>query len=208
MQHIVDLSFPLSCTNAIPADHGYLLYASISRVLPAVHRENGISVFPIAGRQIGNRQLSLTSRSRLTIRLGAERIPELIELSGQTIQIGDTPLTVGVPQVHALTLATTLRSRLVTIKGYLEEDTFRDAVRRQLDEFCTDTGPEIHTGKRRTIQIKDKAVVGYEVILSELSPENALAVQVHGVGGRRHMGCGVFVPIREIPSEKGGENDA
>lgn len=51
-------------------------------------------------------------------------------------------------------------------------------------------------GKRRTIRIRDKEVVGYEVILEGLTADESLAIQTTGLGGRRHMGCGVFVALR------------
>lgn len=53
---VVDLSFVLTGTVDIPADHGYHLYASVSHVLPAVHEPNGIGIHPIRGRLIGERR--------------------------------------------------------------------------------------------------------------------------------------------------------
>lgn len=54
----VDLSFVVTGSNAIAADHGYALYGAISRVLEdKVHAENGVGVHPIRGREVGNRQL-------------------------------------------------------------------------------------------------------------------------------------------------------
>jgi CRISPR-associated protein Cas6 len=50
-------------------------------------------------------------------------------------------------------------------------------------------------GKRRTLRIKDKEVVGYEVKLEGLTVAESLNIQEQGLGGRRHMGCGVFVPM-------------
>ena len=52
-------------------------------------------------------------------------------------------------------------------------------------------------GKRRTTRIKGKEVVGFEVILEGLNAHESIAIQEAGVGGRRHMGCGVFMPWRE-----------
>ena len=49
----VDLAFALVGTRPIPSDHSYLLYASLSRLVPAIHSENGIAVHPIRGRQMG-----------------------------------------------------------------------------------------------------------------------------------------------------------
>lgn len=46
---MLELSFTI-VGQTIPADHGYPLYASLSRLLADVHRENGIAIHP-KGRQ-------------------------------------------------------------------------------------------------------------------------------------------------------------
>jgi len=33
------------------------------------------------------------------------------------------------------------------------------------------------------------------VLIEGLTAEESLTVQEHGLGGRRHMGCGLFVPF-------------
>jgi CRISPR-associated protein Cas6 len=50
---------------------------------------------------------------------------------------------------------------------------------------------------RRTLQLRDKKVVGYSVIVEGLSQEDSLKLQWYGLGGRRHFGCGWFYPARE-----------
>ncbi len=206
----IDLCFSLSASHAVPADHGYLLYSAVSRMLPELHAENDYGIHPIRGRQLGGRTLQLTQHSRLVIRTDAERIARFLPLAGSSLQLLERSLRVGVPQVRPLAAATALRSRLVTIK--LPEaldappdtaaETFEAAVRRQLDTLAVAPGAQLHLGKRRTLRIKDKEVVGYEVLLEALSADESLAVQEQGLGGRRKMGCGVFAPVtaRRMPN--------
>jgi CRISPR-associated protein Cas6 len=52
----------------------------------------------------------------------------------------------------------------------------------------------VSVGKRRTIRIHGKEVVGYELVIEGLTADESVAIQTTGLGGRRHMGCGVFVP--------------
>lgn len=197
----IDLSFPLMSVKSIPADHGYLLYSALSRLLPDVHKANGIAVHPVRGTQIGGRQLSLNDRSRLVLRTDTDSVGKLIQLAGKQLSIAGSGVRIGVPQVWALQPATTLRSRLVIIKvkdaptaADLTEDIFTAALRRQLDALEVSNEVIVTIGKRRTLRIKDKEVVGYEVILEGLTAEESLNIQERGLGGRRHMGCGVFVP--------------
>lgn len=193
--HALDVSFTVSSKIPIPADHGYHLYAAISRVLPLIHETNGIGIHPIRGRMIGGRQMQLANFSRLTIRLAANRMVDVLPLSGTELNVAGRTVQVGIPQVFAITTATLLHSRLVTIKGFMDAAPFLAALRRQLGELGISSEAETVLGKRRTIRIRDKEVVGYEVLLQSLTAEESLSVQVVGLGGRRHMGCGVFAPF-------------
>lgn len=194
----LDLEFPAFSDSAIAVDHGYHLYAGLSSALQLLHSENGIAVHPLRGRQIGNRLLQLMPWSTLTLRLPQEHIGEVIALSGRSISINDRRVSLGVPSVKALEPAVALRSRLVTIKGFMDPDPFAEAVRRQLDALEISDRCILTIGKRRTLRIKDKEVVGFEVILEGLLASESIAVQETGLGGRRHMGCGVFVAMKGV----------
>jgi len=54
-----------------------------------------------------------------------------------------------------------------------------------------------HAGKprRHVLRIKGQQVVGFSVQLTGLTAEESVTVQEHGLGGRRKMGCGFFVPL-------------
>jgi len=201
---MIDLCFVVTANAPLPADHGYHLYAAVSRVLAAVHEPNGIGIHPICGRLIGDRQMQLCNWSRLTIRIRPERIGDFLPLAGKQLYLAGLRVRVGVPMVHSLTPASALRSRLVTIKvsGDREdprppdESTFLAAARRQLDALNISAEAQLTVGKRRTLRIKDKEVVGYEVLVQPPTADESLVLQTHGLGGRRHMGCGIFVPDR------------
>ncbi len=49
---------------------------------------------------------------------------------------------------------------------------------------------------RRTLQVKNKKIVGYGVVVEGLSPEDSLKLQWYGLGGRQHFGCGWFYPVQ------------
>ena len=191
---IIDLTFPVFSSQPIPADHGYALYAGLSRKLPVLHQQNGIGIHPLRGRQVGDRMLALNDRSRLAIRMRAEEIGGLIQLAGKSIDVAGHALRIGVPQVYALRPTTAVRSRLVTIKlkDGLTEQAFMDAARRQMRDLALSDEVCLTLGKRRTLRIKDKEVVGYEVLVEALTADESLILQESGLGGRRHMGCGVF----------------
>lgn len=205
----LDLEFPAFGSSAIAVDHGYHLYAGLSRELAMLHTKNEIGIHSIRGRQIGDRLVQLMPWSVLKLRVPQETIGDVISLSGKTILIDDRSVSLGVPAVKALEPATALRSRLVTIKGFMEPDPFAEAVRRQMDALELSERCILTIGKRRTLRIKDKEVVGFEVILEGLLASESITIQETGIGGRRKMGCGIFAaytpPARELVDRNSAE---
>ena len=211
--YVVDLSFLLRGTS-IPADHGYALYSAISRHLPWLHGDRSVGVHPVQGRLIGQRQLALNELSRLVLRLPASKIPEAICLAGKRLDLEGALLMVGVPTVQSLLPHSSLRSRLVIIKGFTEPTPFLEAVLRQLDQLGVNSSVALvphrrglsveaqigsrETVVRRTLRIRDKEVVGFAVQAVGLGPQDSLALQATGLGGRRRFGCGIFLPTPDV----------
>jgi CRISPR-associated protein Cas6 len=44
------------------------------------------------------------------------------------------------------------------------------------------------------MQAQDTEIVGYSLMLHELSPDDSLRMQAIGLGKERKFGCGIFVP--------------
>ena len=187
----VDLAFRLTGSK-VPVDHGYALYSAISRLLPEIHGAKNIGVHPIRGTYSGNGELMLRDSSRLVIRLESERIGEFLKLAGKRLDIDSHILRVGIPEVRMLRPRAALYSRLVTIKGFMEPAAFLEAAKRQLEKLGVEA--EIQVGERRTFRVKDKQVVGFEMTVSTLSEADSLRLQEAGIGGRRKIGCGIFLP--------------
>lgn len=192
----IDLSFSLQSSSPIWSDHGFSLFGAISRVLPEAHEANGVGILPIAGSQIGQRKIQIDARSRLTLRISSSDIARWIPLAGKTLEVDGALLQVGVPEVRSLVPTTAIRSRLVTTKNGQDQARFEAEIRRQIEALGVSPEAIVSIIKRRTIRIHSKEVVGYEIVIEGLSFDDSLAIQTHGLGGRRHMGCGVFVAVR------------
>ena len=187
----IDLAFRLTGP-AVPVDHGYALYAALSRILPEIHTAKDIAVQPIRGVYSGNGTLHLADFSRLILRLPDDQIQTYLKLAGKRLAVDNHSLSVGVPEVRTLRPVARLRARLVTIKGFLQEGEFLAAAKRQLEQLGIKG--QSHIGVRRTFRVRDKQVVGFEMGVTQLTAEESLTLQEQGLGGRRKMGCGVFVP--------------
>jgi CRISPR-associated protein Cas6 len=221
---VVDVGFRI-LGKSIPADHGYALYGAIARIAenggrkvlhePPTESWKRAAILPINGRAIGDRKLMLSPTSRLMIRLDSELIKDILPLAGKTLDLDGSIVRVGVPTIYSLKPAARLRSRLVVIKGMMEAEPFLQSVRYALEKLNVKGTPgllkrqlnkalEGKTGAepkhspfiRRTIRIHDKEVVGYAVEVQDLTADESLTLQEHGIGGRRKFGCGVFVPAR------------
>jgi CRISPR-associated protein Cas6 len=200
---VIDLSFVLVGTT-FPLDHGYPLFSALCRVVPALHGDRRIGVHPTRGRQTARGLLTLTDRSRLKLRLPSEEIAPFIALAGQSLDLEGHHLRVGIPQVETLTPAANLASRLVTFRHALDPTVFEDRVRREFARLEIAATPQLVPSPRpkwegqplrRVMRIKDRRVVGYALRVFGLTAEESIRLQEAGLGGRRRMGCGVFVPV-------------
>lgn len=217
---IINISFRITGTE-IPIDHGYLLYSSLSHSLPTLHNADWLAVHSINGFPVSGRTLCLTKNSRLQFSLPPERLPEIIPLAGRRLAMADgkreMAIRLGVPEVYALKPAPVLHSRCVVIKVSEAEknncspdrEMFLSALQNQMrsrgingeiwiDDRRDAQGRDL---SRRIIHIKEQSIVGYAVSVSGLNAEDSLKLQEVGLGGRRRMGCGIFVPS----CRKGGE---
>ena len=189
----VDLAFRLMGTK-LPVDHGYALFSAINRLLPGLHDAKAVGVHPIRGRYNSDGTLIVMPFSHLIFRLPDDGLPPYLTLTGKDLDVDGYSLHVGAPEVRRLRPTAVLFARLVTIKGFMEPGAFLEAAKRQLQEM--EVTADLQVGQRRTFRVKDKQVVGFEVIAAQLSAEDSVQLQEIGIGGRRRMGCGVFVPLR------------
>lgn len=187
----VDLRFQVF-GQSVKVDHGYALFAAISRVLPEFHEAGDIGLRLIRGRYMGNGQLNISPASNLVFRLPVSKVAEYINLAGKTLDLEGHQLRIGVPNSQALVPATALYSHLVTTKNGNDQKRFEEEMKRQMETL--DCKGKLSVGKRKTFKLHGKQVVGYSVLVSELTAEESITLQEQGLGGRRKMGCGFFEP--------------
>lgn len=69
--------------------------------------------------------------------------------------------------------------------------------------FQRDVDAELHRagidckvicGRMRRAQTQGAEIVGFSLMLHELSPEQSLRMQAAGLGAGRKLGCGIFIP--------------
>lgn len=202
----VDVIFPLK-GSLLPLDNGYLIYSALSRLCPNIHELNNIGIHPIAGKPNRYKQLKLTQHSKLKIRIALEQIPLIYQfLVEQTFKIGASQFYIGIPEYKALIPASSLYSRLVIIRRSRKPEDFIKAAQRQLESLGI-TGRinllQKSNGQLQCRQLNMRKkegtfpLIGYGVEVTNLSESDSFILQQHGIGGKRKMMCGVFVPSRK-----------
>jgi CRISPR-associated protein Cas6 len=206
----VDAALPLR-GKSLPLDHGYPLFGALSRVLPVLHERTTWGVHPVRGVRSGVDVLALDKSSLLKLRLPAEELGLILPLAGQPLDVAGHRVTAGVPQIYPLVPAATLRARYVNVKKFFKDEQveeFRNALRRQIaaieglgqdpERVGVEVEKHVRKGKeewvRRVMVIDGQKIVGFAVTLTGLEAAASIAIQRVGLGGRRHMGGGIFVP--------------
>lgn len=194
----VELSFGVIGTS-LPADHGYGLYSAIAHLCPEIHEQEGVSILTIPGEPDGQGKIHLSKTSRLKVRLPYEldKISMVLPLAGQKLTIGSHKIQLEIPQILPLRPVDKLRSRIVTIKKFQEPEPFKQAAQRQLDALEIAGKlilPLNEKGEpsRKAIKIKSYSIVGFSLIVTDLSEEDSIKLQKNGLGGKHRMGCGIF----------------
>ena len=210
-EEYVDLTFKLRGA-PIPLDNGYVIYSALSRICPSLHELKSIGIHPIAGIPTRNNLLEITSQSHLKIRIFHQQIPLLYSnLAGQAFHIGKNSYQLDIPDYKPLISSESVYSRLVLIKGFQDSTNFIEAMQRQLDNLEVQGKIELltrqdGTPQRRQLTInkegKQFKIRGFGVKISELSPEDSLTLQEQGIGGKRKMMCGIFVPATRNKEEE------
>ena len=200
---VIDLAFDLR-GGTIPLDYGYDLFGALCRVVPGLHGDRRVGIHPIRGLRQAPRRLTLVPQSRLRLRLPSEEVAMYLALAGATLDLEGSRLAVGIPRIESLRPTPVLSARLVTIGRLIEPAEFEASARRQLAalgvsarlEFVPEAEPSC-AGRptRRVLRIKGRRIVGYALRVAGLTAEESLLVQESGLGSRRRMGCGVFVPV-------------
>jgi CRISPR-associated protein Cas6 len=193
-------SYQALFTPSQTADFGSGL--ALAARLPGLHERREIGVFNLRGRNAVGPALHL-GRGALRVRCPAEAIPLFLGLSSSALDLAGRSVVLGAPTIRALEPVPGLSARIVTFKHALDEASFRASAHRFLKEL-TGSSCTLRVGRRRIVTVAGDKVVGFGLDLSDLTPEASLVIQEKGLGGRRHMGCGLFLPTRAARRKAAG----
>lgn len=205
----VDVRFRIQSVHPVPRNNGYQVFAAVSKTLGGEHLPHQIGVFHIGGTLSHDNMIRLTERSTLGFRCPVEDIGILAPLMGRQIEVGGTRVQIGTFDVHRIVPETNMRAFSVYFNGNLDAASFTLRAQYDLDRrnikgraFVPPIQPDRilplghHGMQNRIVQIKEVRLTAFAIEVHDLSSEDSERLIVEGMGGRRHFGCGLFLPIK------------
>jgi CRISPR-associated protein Cas6 len=203
---IIDVLFALDC-RSIPVDHAHALSRALLDVAPWLQAPDaGIHTIHVAGSQNGwerpehssGEHLQLSRRTKLCVRIPKARIADLkAALEGQTIDVGGSAVCIGRGKERSLHRASTLFSRYVAGPSGEDENAFLQWAAGELSALGVKIRKAL-CGKRTPLATPGGAIDTRSLMLADLTAEESILLQQHGIGPHREMGCGIFIPHKGI----------
>ncbi len=202
---VLDAVFAIRC-RSLPVDHAYALLQAVQGALPWFAGEPGAGLHTIHGAASGggwmrpegeHAVLQLSRRAKLALRLPGPRLDAAAAMTGRTLQVADSPLEVREMSARPLSRITTLFSRSVMLAGEADEAAFLAAAEDELATLGIKAARML-CGRVTPVSTPDGVLQTRSLMLAGLEPEQSLLLQRAGLGAERKLGCGVFIPHKDI----------
>ena len=212
----VDVSFRLS-GRWLPVDHACALRGAVVKILPWLEDEPGAGIHSIHGAESGNgwerpgrgsgQMLPLSRRTRLLLRVPAGRADETSALCERRLDVDGCEVVTGARQRRPLAPAGTVFARYVVDEEGGDEKRFVERVASALEAHSVSAG-KLLCGRSHRIESAQTVLCARSLLIADLGPEESLTVQCRGIGPGRLLGCGLFVPHKDIgPVRRAAEDD-
>ncbi len=205
---VADLSFKVICKQ-VPLDHAQELSEAIQSLLPWMADEPAAGIHMIHGASTGNGWqrpdnetnngcIYLSKRSRMLIRLPKTRHEDAKALIGKTINLGGNELTFGDYQVKMFSPLSTQFSRHIILHENETEEQFIGRVSEVLKNEMDITLRKALCGLGDSFDLDGEKVKTMSIMVADLDPEEAVALQTNGIGNDQIRGFGLFIPHKGI----------
>jgi CRISPR-associated protein Cas6 len=202
---VVDLAYSIRC-RALPVDHAYALFAALAPHLPWLEQEPLAGIHPLhvaesahgwMRPQRPDALLHLSRRTKLVLRVPAERVADARSLEGKRVRIGSHAMVICEATQLPLSRSRALFSRRVVTADEEDEEGF---VQRLLGEMhAMGVRPQkILPGLAHTLRTPQQCLCARLLSVEGLRLEESFRLQMRGVGAYRHLGCGIFIPHKPL----------
>jgi len=205
-ENFLDLLFSIKC-KTLPLDHGYVLGQEIQKHLPWISDEPGAAIHQIHVAESANgwmrpedpdsEVLCVSRRTKMTLRLPANRLQDARQLMGKMLDIDGHELQVGEFHTRKLSKLTTIFARYMDTKGERDEARFLQNMADQLKERDIRV-KKMMSGKLVEHKTDEGYVLTRKLMVSDLEIRESLLLQEQGLGDKQWMGLGIFMPHKGI----------
>jgi CRISPR-associated protein Cas6 len=205
MGDIVDAAFAIEC-RSLPVDHAFALSQAILAALPWFADEPQAGLHTVHGAASGagwvrpegaDALLQLSHRTRLVLRLPESRLRDAAALSGQTLDVAGFPMRVGRLSLRPLLRFASLFSRSVIFEGSMDETAFLAAAAEGLRALGVEASTML-CGRDATLATPERSYRTRSLMVTVATPAQSLDLQRHGLGEARKLGCGLFIPHKDV----------
>jgi len=202
---VVDLVFQIEC-RALPVDHAWALSQAVCAALPWLALEPTAGVHPIHVAESGNGWkrpenagdlLCLSRRTKLVVRVPRQRVDAARELAGLKLDVAGHALRVDKASLRPLSALTTIFSRYVVSADGLDETAFLQRTLLDLDALGV-RPKKMLCGLEKVIVTPEQPLHTRSLMLAGLTQRESVTLQQRGLGPRRLLGCGLFIPHKDI----------
>ena len=214
---IVDIAFKIEC-KTLPIDHAATLKQLLSEKLPWIDHEPDVGIHSIHGATSGNgwtrpdqdqdEIIHLSRRSRFYLRVPKDRLQDAITLVGNRLNIDSHSLTIRDYNIKPLNVSSTIFCRSLCWMNDSVEDELQlseSLVSHLAEQGITVT--KMMFGKLHKIKNGSELIHARSVMIADLSKEDSIYLQQHGLGPNRLLGCGIFIPHKSISAVGNSQDD-
>jgi CRISPR-associated protein Cas6 len=187
---LVEAIFPLE-GKRLPRDHAQALHHALATELPWLDSDVGTAILPLKLVPGGESLALLSPRTRLILRANPNRLDSLTALAGRMLDVAGHTLRLGAVHLRILQPHATLYAYRVAASS-ADEVEFMQQMERELIDLAV-TGERV-CGKRQGLQLADREITTFSLMLHGLAAAQSLRLQQLGLGPHRLLGCGIFVP--------------
>lgn len=207
---VLDAVFAIEC-RSLPVDHAYALSQAVQAALPWFAEEPQAGLHTIHGAASGagwqrpegdEAELQLSRRTRLVLRLPGHRFADAAVLTGRTLEVAGSVLRVGRLSARPLLRIASLFSRSVIFEGAVDEQAFLAAAAQELGGLGLEASTLL-CGREVTLATPGTTYRTRSLMLTVATPAQSLALQRRGLGEARKLGCGLFIPHKDLGDLRG-----
>lgn len=207
---VVDVVYQIAC-RTLPVDHAWALSQAVQRLLPWIETEPTAGVHTVHVADSGNGWmrpehaddlLYLSRRTKLVLRVPRQRVDEAQTLVGNTLDVAGHAMKIEQATLRSLSPISTIFSRYVVgAEQDEDENAFLARVLGELKAMGVEP-KKMLCGIEKVLATPERPIRTRSLMIAELTAPESVKVQQFGLGPWRHLGCGLFLPHKDIKELK------